>query len=164
MKKFTALFLVLSLLILSVNLYAKKKGAELAVQMKDGQSVKGELIAVRVNSLLLLDSESGVDVSVDIADIKAVKIVKKSKFGLGLLIGGVGTGLAFQLTMSEEHRMEGQPTIETAVLALLGALLGGLIGAGLGQDKTIKLEDKYDSEIKKIMEDLRKKARVKNAQ
>ncbi len=95
MKKFTALFLVFSVLVLSGNLLAKeRKGAELIVQIKGGQQVKGELITINKDALLLLDPE-GADVRVDIDDISVIKIVKKSKTLLGVslgLIAGVGAG------------------------------------------------------------------------
>jgi hypothetical protein len=37
----------------------EKRGATLIIQKKDGQQVKGELIAVKENSLLLKEAESG---------------------------------------------------------------------------------------------------------
>ncbi len=78
-KKSVSLFLVFSLMMLSVNLYAKERqGATLIVTKKDGQLIKGELITVKPSSLLLLDTE-GKDVSVGIADIKVIRVVKKSK-------------------------------------------------------------------------------------
>jgi len=72
MRKFIALFMVFSILSLSGNLIAKeRRGAELMVDKKDGQQVRGELIAVKQDSLLLLERESGADVSVDIEEILA---------------------------------------------------------------------------------------------
>ena len=41
-------------------------------------------------------------------------------------------------------------------------LSGAAIGALIGRDKKIKIEGKSDSEIKEILEKLRKKARVQN--
>ncbi len=78
-KKLISLFLIFTFMMLSANLYAKeRRGAKLIIKKKDGQQVEGELITVKPNSLLLLNSE-GKDVSVDIADIKVIRIVKKSK-------------------------------------------------------------------------------------
>jgi len=86
-KKFIALFLVFSLVMLSANLYAEeRRGAKLIVTKKDGWQIEGELITVKPNSLLLLDME-GKDVSVGIKDIKVIRIVKKSKALLGAGIG-----------------------------------------------------------------------------
>ena len=131
---------------------------------KAGSDIKGELIAVKENSLLLKESETGADVVVRVNDIKVIKIVKKSKFLLGLLIGGVGGGLAFQLTMSAEQRMEGQPVLGTIGFGILGALLGGIIGTYMGTDKIIQIEGKSDLEIKEVLEGLRKKARIPDFQ
>jgi len=99
-KKFVSLFLIFSLLTVSGNLMAKeRRGAELIIQKKDGQQVRGELIAVKENSLLMLVSEA--DVSIDISDIKVITIVKESKAlewaFLGVLVGGgIGTLLGYQ--------------------------------------------------------------------
>ena len=73
MKRFIALFLVFSVLALSVPLAAKeRKGADLIIQRTDGTQVRGELIAVKASSLLLLDRDTGSDVSVDIGDIGVI--------------------------------------------------------------------------------------------
>ena len=105
MKKIIALLLIFSIISLYGNLYAKeKRGVNVEVfkttlKMEtpwDTQTpdIKGELIAVKKNSLLLLES-NGADVSVDVADIKLIKIVKKSK----VLIGG-GIGFAMGVILS----------------------------------------------------------------
>lgn len=61
-RKFISLFLVFSILMLSVNLYAKeRRGAKLIVIKKDGGQIEGELITVKPNSLQLLE-HYGVDV------------------------------------------------------------------------------------------------------
>ena len=90
-KKFISVFLIFSLMMLSVNLYAKeKRGAKLLITKKDGGKIEGELIAVKPNSLLLLNTE-GKDVSVYIEEIKVIKIVYK-KLGVvgGTLVGALG--------------------------------------------------------------------------
>ena len=57
-KKFLSLFLIFSLMMLSVNLYAKeRRGAKLIITKKDGQLIEGELITVKPSSLLLLNTE-----------------------------------------------------------------------------------------------------------
>ena len=102
MKKFMSMFLVFSILALSIPLTAKeKKGADLIIQKTDGTQVRGELIAVKENSLLLMERESGADVSVDIEDIKFIDIVKKSKTVTGLLIGGAIEAFVGYMTYSK---------------------------------------------------------------
>ncbi|MBA7646959.1 hypothetical protein ES703_54727 [subsurface metagenome] len=167
-KKFISLFLALSLMMLSGNLLAKeRRGAKLLITKKDGQQIEGELITVKPNSLLLLNTE-GKDESIDIADIRVITIVKKSKVGkgalYGLLIGGV-IGVVegiregkdgFILSSSELVAMGG------LVFGLLGALLGAGIGAVAGTDKTIQIEGMSDSEIHETLNKLRKKARIRD--
>jgi len=91
-KKFVVLALVCTL-VSQLSLMAKeKRGAELIVNMKDGQSVRGELITVKENSILLLEQGSGADVTVDIEDIGVIEIVKKSKLLPGAGLGESGFG------------------------------------------------------------------------
>ncbi|KPL05150.1 MAG: hypothetical protein AMJ73_02005 [candidate division Zixibacteria bacterium SM1_73] len=181
MKKFISLFLVFSILALSGNLFAKeKRGANIAIytvgvgEIKPKMEgtpwetirpeIRGELIAVNQNSLLLLERNSGTDVTVDISEIKAVRIIKKSKALVGLFIGGlVGAGFGL-LTYSESNFFDFGASGNAAGGAILFGLPGLVIGAVLGTDKTIKFEGKSNSEIQEILETLRKKARIKNAQ
>jgi len=66
---------------LSAILDAKeKRRAKLVITKKNGQQIEGELLTVKPNSLLLLDTE-GKDVSVAIANIKVIRIVKNQDFG-----------------------------------------------------------------------------------
>jgi hypothetical protein len=169
MKKAMALFLVFSLLALSGNLYAEKKGAELVITKKDGLPVGGELIAVKKNSLVLLDSYSDTDVSVDVENIRFIKILKKSKvllgIGLGLLLGG-GLGSLYG-TSTDTYDSDLRPLafiVYGGGGAALGALVGGFLCASAGKDETIQIEGKSDPEIKEILEKLNKKARIKNYQ
>ncbi len=166
-KKFISLFLIFSLVMISVNLYAKeRRGAKLIITKKDGQQVEGELITVKPNSLLLLNTE-GKDMSIDIADIKVIRIVKKSKAllgaGLGLIILGGGT--ASYIAIFGEW--EGSDVLDVAIFggaigAAAGLLIGGVTGALLGTDKKIQIEGMTDSEIKEAMDKLRKKARIRD--
>ena len=166
MKSKVSVLLVVSLLILSLDLPAKeRRGAELVVQKNDGQVLKGELIAVKQNSVLLLSPE-GADVSVDIKDIYIIKIVKKSKAltgaGIGFLAGAL-TGVLLVATCADEP--DGLSYLIGA--GGVGAIFGGvglLVGAIAGPDKEIKIEGKSDAEIKEILEKLRRQARVPNAQ
>jgi len=191
MKKLIALFLVISFIVINCATYERgeginlspnqKPGVKLVIQKTDSKQVRGELIAVKQNSLLLKESESGVDVSVEISEIKMIKIVKKSKAleqgGLGLLIGAVGVAacsffLYFftVLGMSWEWVGATEIFIEYALPygliggGTIGALIGVMIGASAGKDEIIQIEGKPEAEIKKTMEELRKKARVPNFQ
>ncbi len=164
-KKLISLFLIFTFMMLSANLYAKeRRGAKLIIKKKDGQQVEGELITVKPNSLLLLNSE-GKDVSVDIADIKVIRIVKKSKVGtgvgIGLIPGVVLSGIA-ALAIEDWDSLEALGLLITAGIAVVGAIIGAIIGAAAGTDKTIQIEGMTDSEIRETLDKLRKKARLRD--
>ena len=164
MKKVIVLVLVIVLLVsIHGELLAKeKRGAELLIQKKDGEEVRGELIAVKQNSLLLLDSVLKTDVSVHIGGIKVIIIMQKSKAVGGLLIGGaLGALLGY---------MSYQPSVgftidfgrggTTLVAGLMGGGIGAAIGALLGIDEKIQIEGKSAGEIRGTLEHLRQKARI----
>ena len=175
MGKTLSLLLIISLLGLSQNLFAgERHGAILSVQKKDGHQENGELIAVKPISLLLLDSASGADVSIEVTDISAIKVIKKSRtwigLGLGALIGaGIGALLGVTNVVDPERiggrrvlwGSRGQKAVVIgAFFAVPSGLLGLGIGAAAGADKKIQFEGKSDLEIQSALGELRQKARI----
>ena len=175
MKKFISLFLVYSVLNISCTTISptrreigpKKKGAYLIIQKTDGIQVRGWLIAVKENSLLLMDRDSGADVSVNVKNISVITHVKRSK-GLKVVGTSVASCLAVFMGTIIWADVFGPPELAEQGPIGLG-LIAGLIGFVAGQNlvkntKTYQVEGKPDSEIQEILEKLRKKARIKNAQ
>jgi len=168
-SKVLVLGLVFSLLVCSGNLVAKeRRGAEVIVQKKDGQTAKGELIAVKPASLLLLDSNLSTDISLAIDDTKDITIVKKSKAllgaGLGLAVGVVAGLIIGGTEETIEGSREEAMAMYAGAIGGAAALLGGIIGAALGIDKTIQIEGRSPEEIKVDMQKLRGQARVTDFQ
>ena len=180
-QKFISLSLIISLLILPTTLTAnERRGANLSIYKTNGSQVKGELIAVKENSLLLKESASGTDVTAVISDIKTIQIVKESQAlkwgGMGLLIGGscgAVAGMAVRDGVFGVHYfyedLEDDDSYKYALAGgalggILGVLIGGITGAAAGTDKTIHIEGKSESEIDKTLDELRKKARVPDFQ
>lgn len=90
--------LVLLFLLIPGELNAKEdKGAVLHIQKIDGGAVKGELITVKQN-VLLLKNEYGSDESVDISDVSEIRVVAKSKALLCAGIGFAATGIGMFTT------------------------------------------------------------------
>ncbi len=120
------------------NKIAKKQkhGTKLIVQKRDGQEIRGELIAVKHNSLLLLEYESAAEVSIEIIDIKVIKVIKKSLLAILAVILGISEGAWFANDPS----------------------------AIIGTYKTIQIEGKTPEEIEKVIKKLQSKIRVKNYQ
>ncbi len=165
-KKLISLFLVFSLMMLSLNLYAKKRqGINLLITKRNGQQIGGELITVKRTSLLLLNTD-GKDESIDIADIRVITIVKKSKVGKGALTGiYVGGGLGFVagiLTIGDGHSFFADVVDGIILIGLPIALIGSIIGGIAGTDKTIQLIGMTDLEKREVLGKLRKKARIRN--
>jgi hypothetical protein len=124
-RKHMAVILGLAVLCLPYSLQAKGyRGSALIVTLKTGDQIRGELIAVKRDSLLLLGLDSK-DTSVAIADIATIRLVRKSKAWQGLLYGfvpGAVGGAIWGGTAGGDEDM-----------AALAALFGGIvIGAASG--------------------------------
>jgi hypothetical protein len=168
MKKSISLLLVASFLTPSLPLCAdERKGVDLIIHKTDGQQIRGELIAVKQSALLLLERDSGTDITVDTGEIRVITHIKKSKvwkgMGLGLLIGGgAGAGVS---SLAQEWGLTTSGTIVTLsaiLVAAIGLAIGGYLGAVSGKAKTIQIEGKSNPEIHLILNKLRKKARIRN--
>lgn len=167
MRKTTAVFLVLSLLWLSGSLYAEVKGAEIVIQKKGGQQIKGELIAAKKDSLLLMEEKSGADITVGVEDIEVISIVKKSKVGMGALFGllaGVAVGGVIYASSDQDEMLDMSGAIYGAGALVLGLATGTLFGIQAGVDKKYLIDGKSDSEIRGILQELRTKARITDFQ
>ncbi len=170
-KKIVSLFLISSLMMLSVTLYAKeRRGSKLIITKKDGKLFEGELITVKPTSLLLLNKK-GKDESIDIADIKVIRVINRSKVlsgaGTGLLIGGSTGALIGFLSGESSSGFIGLSAADKALiyglgLGSIGLLIGGVGGAFAGTDKTFLIEGKNPASIKSILNYLRKKARIRD--
>jgi len=153
-EKYLALFLVVSFLGMNctsthlekgINIKpSQKQGAEILVKMMDGQAVRGELITVKKNSLLLLSS-IGADMSFDIRNISTVIIVKKSKALQGAGVGflaALGIGMASGIFDGIDQKGIYQDVFTITftlpyILAVIPCftLTGSLFGAVVGIDQ-----------------------------
>ncbi|MBP7706842.1 MAG: hypothetical protein KA243_06310 [Candidatus Aminicenantes bacterium] len=123
--RFAAPLLVATLLVQAPGLGAQERqGAGILITLKDGSQVRGELIAVRPDSLLLLGPGEK-DVSVALADIWRVRIVRRAPTGLLTLSGFLlSSGLVGMST---------EPDIEFGWAGAAGAgVLGGVEGLVYG--------------------------------
>jgi hypothetical protein len=160
--KLIASVLVVSFLVLPAGLSAKeRRGAELVVTRLDGSQAAGELIAVKPNSLLLLSA--GMDLSIDLAGIKTVRIVNKSLAGKGALygflagaVGGAGVGLAMGRTDALEEKT---PLVLGVLGGAIGALSGLLVGSVARLDSNFTVAGKPEEVVNKYWDKLRAHAR-----
>ncbi len=165
MGKALSLLLVIPLLGSSQELIAgERHGATLSVQKKDDHQENGELIAVKPSSLLLLDSASGADLSIEVSEISTIRIIKKSKawagLGWGALAGAV-LGAVIGAYDGWDLWSSGAKAFFTgAFFAIPAGLLGLIIGAAKGADKRIAFEGKNDLQIQSALRGLRYIARI----
>jgi hypothetical protein len=169
MRKVISLLLVFFIFLLSGNMFAKeRKGADLIIRKIDGTQVRGELIAVKEKSLLLVERNSGVDYSININEIKTARIHKNSLLPvtIGLTSGiAVGMGVGYAIEQAEVFATTGfNMNWGPFFLAMTIASIGLIIGVLMGTDDTFQFEGMSKSEIQMILEKLSKKARIKNAQ
>jgi hypothetical protein len=145
--------LVLSGLFLALpsGLPAKeRRGAEIIVTRLDGSGIKGELIAVKPDSLLLLSE--GKDVSIGRADVHTVVIIRKSQAGLLAAVGGaagaaagVVLGLNWNFEAISDSRAGGA-VFGGAAIGAGGALLGYLAGQLTGRDPSFTVAGRQEAD------------------
>jgi len=149
---------------------SSKRGAEIVVQKNDSTQLHGELIAVKKKSLLLLDSESGIDVSAPIEEIEIIHILKGPKTGLGAISGFLIGGAVGAAAVSKSRDCNQCPSsaqrnlIGGALVGSLGALVGALIGSSAGGNELIIIQGLPQEELNEVLEGLRSKARIRNFQ
>lgn len=167
--------LILALTVLPAALTAgERRGAIVLVRDNNGKSVEGELIAVKQNAIIVLESSSASDVSLELSEIDTVRIVKKAKVLKGIGIGfaaGAGTGAVvgfasgndepggfFNFTAGEKALIVG------AALGTVGVILGAIFGAVAGSDQTLAVSGTFGSKRAGVLAFLSQKARVQGIQ
>ena len=175
MKKIMTLIIGVALLFPSGALFAQERqGVQLEITKTVGTKINGELIAVKQDSTLLLESSllessSGIGGSIDVSEVKTIKIVKGSKTRTGVIVGilaGGAIGVAIGYTIG--YHSEGGAESGQIQGGLIGGLVGGSLGAGIGSSihnyETFQIEGKSQEEIKAFLEKLRTQARFPDYQ
>jgi hypothetical protein len=144
--KFIAVVLMIGLLGLPAGLSAKqRRGADLIVTKLDGALVSGELIAVRPDSLLLLSNSR--DLSIPLAEVQIVRIVRRSRIwpyaGIGGAIGLAGMGL---LVASGGNDVD-YGTEKILLGGGIGVLAGAIAGFVKGVDPVFPVAGRPQAEI-----------------
>jgi hypothetical protein len=147
----------------------RRSGAKVVVDTGLGYTtIKGELIAVRPDSLLLLDS-SGADRSIDVAHVRSVTVIKTSKAGIGGILGLLaGAGGGYLTGYSAAVASGACPDCEAPLTGFACGFFGSFIGLGLGaalgsaagRDVVIPLGGLSRPELTVQLKKLRRYARV----
>jgi len=169
-EKRVASVLACLILVLPGALSAReRKGANILIALKDGQTVSGELIAVKPDSLLLLNP-AGKDESIGLVDIATIRIIKKRRPTRGVLygtlIGGAAGGLVGYVLAPKG--MDEYPDLIAVGSGFFAAVLGGFIGlvsqSGADLGKEVIIAGKPQAEVKASMAKLSRFARLRSQQ
>jgi hypothetical protein len=155
-------FIVMALIFgLSTNALTAKerRGSTVRVTLKSGAHAQGELIAVRQDSLLILDG-SGQETSFDIGEVLSLRVsTRKKRFPAGF--AGFVAGAAIGYTAGANPH--GWPhDDDTRVLSgvglgllcgVIGAVTGSIVEREAGRDATsyILLEGMSDHQVKETL-------------
>ncbi len=156
----TVVFLAVSIcLILPAPSSAKeKRGAQLVINKLDGSQVRGELIAVKENSLLLLNW-AGRDESVSVSDIQTIRIVRKSHTA-ALAIGGAAVGaLGGAIYVGSVAEEKEYIPLGAAYFGTIGAVAGLALSLPMGWDTTFAIAGEPDDVVQRRLQLLARKSR-----
>jgi len=169
-KVIPACFLVVALILPHpVSASGRKSGQTLFILMKDGRTIEGELLAVKGDRLIIMDSSSLAGIEVQIGEALHLQVRKKSKFfqglGIGLLSGAAAGALIGLLSGDDEggwfSMTAGEKALAGALgLGILGAPIGGIAGAIAGIDESIDLTEMTPVQKDLILKKLKSHARM----
>jgi hypothetical protein len=143
---------------------SKTRGAAVVVTQASGAQ-KGELIGVRESALILL-TEAG-DLTVEVAQIESVRIVKKASkipvaIGFGIAGGAASYGLALASGV-KVNSIGGGFALGVGVIAagvVGGAIAGIAMADSLASDEVLVFKGRSESEVSELLTRLRSHARV----
>lgn len=166
MTKKTVVIVLACVLVYPLSSAAKeRRGAELIIHKLDGRFIRGELIAVRETSLLLMESQNSADEAVDIEEISRITVMKRMKIGYASVAGFVLGGALSAYAIGSKDYGKGK-TESLIIVGVLGGVAFGtiatLLTGALASNESFTLEGMSDSEISRTLEKLRGKARVRD--
>jgi hypothetical protein len=162
---------LLILTLFASNMYAKdkKRGSTLEITTTEGRVIRAELLAVKNNRLILMETYSFQESILDLDEIADLNITKQSKFlqglGVGVLSGAAfGGALGFASGNDKPGFFSFSAGEKAAVgaigLGAVGLVVGGITGVIKGIDEYVQVSDYTDEEKTKLIRKLRSHARV----
>lgn len=143
----------------------ERRGAYLEIHKKDGQVIKGYLVAVKIKqkSLLLVEKKERTALTMSIYD--ASVIIRKKSFvldglGFGAAAGAVVGGLIYKDPGPGNWMFDFGIEFNIFAGMFLGGGVGAAVGAMVGIYQKIEIQGKSEAEIEDILDRLRKKARI----
>jgi hypothetical protein len=160
-----ALTFVLVITWADLPLSAKERRVSMVVvTMADGSQIKGELLVVKADALLVYDSDAGQGKSLNLQQVVQVKVLKKSKFLTGMAIGyGIGFGtFLFGYIQSHGKGLLGLDLI--FILSAIPGLCGGLLGSLVSIPRKISMSGTSYQQKQENIERLKRYAREQDVE
>jgi hypothetical protein len=152
-----ALMMLIASLCLPLAAAKGRKGSTVEVTLADGNRVRGELLAVKSDVLLIRDPDTGQGWSIDLQQLTQVRIMRESKFLLGMIFGvNVGLGMTKYIKEDRAGLFYG---LNSACLVLATGLICGFVGSAAGKDKKIPMDGVSILIAQQNLERLRRYAR-----
>jgi hypothetical protein len=140
-----------------------RKGSTVVVTMTDGRVLKGELLSVRTNVLLVCDQSDGRGERLDLQQVVKVRVLRKSRIlqglGIGFLVGLALSEYSYGIAGNDEE-LSG---LIFFVLPPQTGLVGGICGALSGISKTFYLAGESTASVEKDLRWLKLHAREQDA-
>jgi hypothetical protein len=135
----------------------ERSGSIVEVTLSDGRMVKGELLAVKSDALLVFDRTAGQGRSLDLRQVTRVMVFKKPRALQGLAIG-LGVGLLTALITNAKYDSE-YAGLLYLIIPPPAALLGGVIGGIIGMPEKFSLPGESSRSLLQDLERLKRFAR-----
>ncbi len=128
---------------------------------KDAPKIEGELLVVRGHTLIVEDSRTSRDWSIEIETLRSVKVLKRGRrlgASLGITVGGL-LGGAFNAISPSSHLVRDMITGGLGG-ALVGWLIGYVAGGAISPDREFFLEGMTPDQLEKMVKYLEGQARI----
>lgn len=160
----TTLIFVLAISAASLPLPAReRRGSDVVVTLIDGGKVKGELLSVKKDALLVYDNSSRQGKSIELQQVAKVKVLRTFWGLTGLVVGlGVGTGVAGLLHNDSNFYVDEMGS--SLILMTLFSLAGMAFGIVKSAPKKISLTGESSQSVQENLEKLRRYARERDTE
>ena len=158
-----SLVILMALVRLPLQAAKERRGSTVEVTMIDGSQVKGELLAVKSDVLLVYNRAAGQGKSLNLQQAAKVKVLKKSKFLTGLAIG-LGGGLVMAVGSGFKWPFNGNnEEMSNLIFPLVTSWFGGILGGFAGMSEKFSLAGESSRSLQQNLVRLKRHAREQDA-
>jgi hypothetical protein len=161
---FSALLMIILSACLPLAAVNSRKGSTVEVTMTDGRLVKGELLAVKTDTMIIYDPGTGKGWDLNLQQVTQVRIKRDSKFLLGTIVGlVVGLRLSDYTIKSEDKAGLFYGAQSVLVVPMTGLLCGAIAGM-VSKDKKFLLKGQSILAAEENLKRLRRYARERDVE